>query len=106
MQRFHPTRTRACTLPATTRRIHWTLALVSVVALLLPATAGADRITAQTPANLDRDLREVLESAGFTGTVESTLESRLGRPLNTQLADLGRLVFFDKITGFRIHTRS
>jgi cytochrome c peroxidase len=37
--------------------------------------------------------------AGFTGRVESTLEKRLGRPLNQRLVDLGRLLFFDNING-------
>jgi cytochrome c peroxidase len=45
--------------------------------------------------NLSRKLREVLHQAGFTGRVESTLERRLGRNLNLQLAELGRLLWFD-----------
>lgn len=48
---------------------------------------------------LDRRLAEVLAAAGFTGRVESRLEVRLGRPLDPALADLGRLLFFDKILG-------
>src|SRR4029453_6518823 len=35
--------------------------------------------------------------AGFTGNIQSTLETRLGRPINRQLAELGRLLWFDKI---------
>lgn len=69
------------------------------VAFLLSVTAVAAQAIVQIPADLDRDLEEVLESAGFTGTVESTLESRLGRPLYPQLANLGRLIFFDNING-------
>jgi cytochrome c peroxidase len=46
---------------------------------------------------LDRRLAQVLAAAGFTGRIESTLEARLGRPLDPALADLGRLLFFDKI---------
>jgi cytochrome c peroxidase len=48
-------------------------------------------------AGLDRRLAKVLAAVGFTGTIESRLEARLGRPLDPALADLGRLLFFDKI---------
>jgi len=48
---------------------------------------------------VDRRLRFVLVRAGFTGQIESTLESRLGRPIDPERADLGRLLFFDKILG-------
>ena len=48
---------------------------------------------------LDGRLAAVLRDAGFTGRVESTLEVRLGRPVDLRLASLGRLLFFDKITG-------
>jgi len=49
--------------------------------------------------NLDRRLSWVLRGAGFTGRVESTLERRLGRPLNPKLANLGRLLWFDVAGG-------
>jgi cytochrome c peroxidase len=49
--------------------------------------------------HLNGRLLEVLHKAGFTGRVESTLEQRLGRPLNPQLADLGRLLWFDVLGG-------
>jgi cytochrome c peroxidase len=48
---------------------------------------------------VDSRLAEVLAAAGFTGRIESTLVARLGRPLDPALADLGRLLFFDKILG-------
>ena len=51
-----------------------------------------------TPA-LDAELQAALSDAGFTGTVESTLEDRLGRPLDAELADLGRLLWFDTVMG-------
>ena len=58
-----------------------------------PALPGvADR-------RLDRRLSFVLARAGFTGRVQSTLESRLGRPIDAARADLGRLLFFDKVLG-------
>jgi cytochrome c peroxidase len=46
---------------------------------------------------LDAELAHVLAAAGFTGTIESQLVARLGRPLNPTLADLGRLLWFDKL---------
>lgn len=50
-------------------------------------------------AELNHELENVLQEKQFTGRIESTLEERLGRTLNPQLAELGRLLFFDIITG-------
>ncbi len=47
--------------------------------------------------DLDAELAAVLARAGFTGSIESTLAARLGRPIDSRLANLGRLLFFDKI---------
>lgn len=64
---------------------------------------GTASIRADEPADrddkLDARLRQKLATAGFTGRVESTLQARLGRSLNPQLADLGRLLFFDSLGG-------
>jgi cytochrome c peroxidase len=49
--------------------------------------------------HLVQRLHEALHQAGFTGRIESTLEQRLGRPLNPELANLGRLLWFDVLTG-------
>src|SRR5688572_2626477 len=46
---------------------------------------------------LDDALTSLLVSNGFTGTIESQLEARLGRPINEDAAEVGRLLFFDKI---------
>src|SRR4029453_16482774 len=51
------------------------------------------------PSKLDRRLRRKLGGGGFTGRIESTLETRLGRPVDPALADVGRLLFFDKVLG-------
>lgn len=48
---------------------------------------------------LDIRLDAVLRQAGFTGRIEFNLEQRLGRPLNRELAEIGRLLWFDTITG-------
>jgi cytochrome c peroxidase len=47
--------------------------------------------------DLDTQLLAALAGHGFTGTAGSGIETRLGRPINKQLANLGRLLFFDKI---------
>jgi cytochrome c peroxidase len=44
-------------------------------------------------------LRTALRRAGFTGRVGSQLERRLGRPLNSDLAEAGRLLWFDTVSG-------
>ena len=50
-------------------------------------------------AHLDSLLKSVLRQVGFTGEIESTLEKRLGRPINGKLANLGQLLFFDRSGG-------
>ena len=51
--------------------------------------------------NLDDTLAGVLADAGFTGNIQQTfqqrLEANLGRPIDPKLANLGRLLWFDKI---------
>ena len=52
-------------------------------------------------SELDSDPAAVLLAAWFTGNIEQTfrqmLEANLGRPINPKLADLGRMLWFDKI---------
>src|SRR6185295_11402735 len=68
--------------------------------LLLTSTASAQhRDTSPGNDSLDQQLEAVLLGAGFTGRIESTLEARLGRRLDQKLADVGRLLWFDTITG-------
>src|SRR5688500_759627 len=63
-------------------------------------TLGPSPTLAVTGADdLDTALRRYLASQGFTGRVASTLETRLGRRIDHQLADLGRLLWFDPIQG-------
>jgi cytochrome c peroxidase len=62
------------------------------------AAYGADRAHDRA---LDVKLSRVLEEAGFTGEIESTLERRLGRPINPKLANLGRLLWFDTLHSLR-----
>jgi cytochrome c peroxidase len=48
---------------------------------------------------LDDQLRTTLAQQGFTGRIEQTLTKRLGRPLDPRLANIGRLLWFDTVTG-------
>jgi cytochrome c peroxidase len=61
-----------------------------------PEPAGAGRAVAD---ELDRTLRAYLAELGYTGRLASTLEARLGRRVDLQLADLGRNLWFDPIQG-------
>lgn len=67
--------------------------------LLLGALIVSANNTASDKKNLDQDLQAVLSQEGFTGQMESTLARRIGRAVNPQLADIGRLLWFDTITG-------
>ena len=69
-------------------------AFASVFSLLVPIRAWS-----ASPSDLDARLRATLQRAGFTGAIESTLERRLGRHIDRELADLGRLLWFDKAGG-------
>src|SRR5260370_18246238 len=71
-----------------------TLALIAGgVVMLTP------RASASGGNGLDDQLSAVLSAHGFTGRVGSTLEQRLGRKVDNQLADLGRNLFHDTILG-------
>jgi cytochrome c peroxidase len=62
---------------------------------------GAEQSAAveRAPGSLDAELRGYLAAQGYTGRVGASLESRLGRPVDRRLADLGRLLWFDRILG-------
>jgi cytochrome c peroxidase len=71
--------------------------------LLLSSVAAAGAVLWSSftfaQGNLDDQLSSMLAAAGFSGQIESTLETRLGRPLNQALANLGRLLWFDTAGG-------
>lgn len=81
-----------------------TFALTSV-ALGGCSDVEPERSVAAAPAlsvasdDLDAALRAYLASHGFTGRIASTLEARLGRHIDHQLADVGRQLWFDPIQG-------
>lgn len=64
--------------------------------------SGVPSFAVAADAVLNRQLSEVLESAAFTGRIEEQLEVRLGRRLNAAQADLGRMLFFDRLIGLKL----
>ena len=54
---------------------------------------------ARAEPDLDGQVLAALRSAAFTGTIQSQFLERLGRPLDPQLANLGRLLWFDNSGG-------
>jgi len=82
------------TIKLCTTRLWILLFAVLGFSLTLVANISADQ-----SATLDRRLTLALARHGFTGRIESTLEQRLGRRIDHQLADLGRLLWFDTVTG-------
>jgi cytochrome c peroxidase len=71
------------------------LAFVSVGVVVLTPRASAT----STEDALNEQLIAILSYHGFTGRVGLSLEQRLGRKIDNQLADLGRLAFHDSLLG-------
>ncbi|MGB7921744.1 MAG: cytochrome c peroxidase [Pyrinomonadaceae bacterium] len=70
-----------------------------VAALQAEAQEAAAESGAQDAGDLNERLSLMLQRHRFTGRIESTLEQRLGRPIDRQLANLGRQLWFDSLTG-------
>jgi cytochrome c peroxidase len=51
--------------------------------------------------SLDTELKSILANYGFTGRIESTVEARLGRPVNQKLASAGHLLYYDAILAIK-----
>src|SRR5258705_1971779 len=89
------------------RSLNWRFEMrlpVFKLSLILVLTIGCVLIVTQDSAKaghdpLDQELSARLNELGFTGRIESTLEQRLGRYLDQRRANLGRLLWFDTITG-------
>src|SRR5512141_1041818 len=62
------------------------------LAALAGILAGRTTTSAQSNEELNAGLRHVLTEAGFTGRVEASLPTRLGRPLDPNKVELGRLL--------------
>lgn len=75
----------------------WLMVVAAIVRVAGLLAAAGGRAVAAADGATDQELAAVLNAAGFTGRIEFTLTQRLGRPINTQLADLGRLLWFDNV---------
>ena len=77
------------------------IAILIALSLILSASVVIARSPGSPMSNqaLDQALTAALGEAGFTGRIESTLEQRLGRRLDPRLAKIGRLLWFDTLTG-------
>ena len=71
-------------------------ALAGVSLLLL---LGAGELGAAPPTSLNSQLRSRLAELDYSGRAGDRLEARLGRKVDRKLADLGRLLWFDTLTG-------
>ena len=71
------------------------------VAVLVAGMLGglAAALWAESSKGLDAELARVLTAQGFTGHIESRFREKLGRPIDRQRANLGRLLWFDIIGG-------
>jgi cytochrome c peroxidase len=61
--------------------------------------SGSSLSASVRATDADELLLGYLAQLGFTGRVASTLEARLGRRIDHQLADVGRMLWFDPIGG-------
>lgn len=84
------------------KQLVWVIGIISVACLILFSlsfTPTGARASPPDEKDLDQTLAMVLSRAGFTGRIEATLEQRLGRRIDPKLAEVGRLLWFDPITG-------
>jgi len=73
---------------------------IGICAVLLLTAGIPARADHHDRGDLDDQLRATLSGVGFTGRVDvNLLQQRLGRSINPTLADLGRMLWFDKFTG-------
>lgn len=89
-------------VPASSRYV----LIVCVTSCALSACTDLDPAHIAAPAasvvysGLDRQLRGYLTEVGFTGRIASTLDARLGRRIDRQLADIGRMLCHSPTHGF------
>jgi cytochrome c peroxidase len=72
---------------------------VLVIAVVLSLDTALWQQTLASSPQLNAQLIAVLRQQHFTGRVQSSLRRRIGRDLKLELANLGRLLWFDTITG-------
>ncbi len=75
------------------------LATTGLLWLVAAGTCTAAYAAPAVTATLDRRLAAVLHQQAFTGQVEASLTKRLGRALDPNLVNVGRMLWFDNVTG-------
>ena len=75
------------------------LSFTSLTLLLCAATGLRATGDPDNSAQLTRNLSAVLRDQGFTGKIGTSIEKRLGRRIDSKLAEAGRLLWFDTIGG-------
>lgn len=90
-------RTRSCSgeKPQTARRR--TTSALGLLAACVMFAASSNGGAVESNRTIDQQLGVTLRKLGFTGTMEQSLERRLGRKLDGKLADVGRMLFFDRV---------
>lgn len=78
------------------RELRIAILLLAVLACAVVTLTPASSANVNTP---DDQLSSLLNLHAFTGKVGQSLEQRLGRKIDNQLADLGRLAFHDSLLG-------
>jgi cytochrome c peroxidase len=83
-----------------TRKVHRHASSFALIfaCLMFGATSSAGENEARHPGDVDQQLGITLRKLGFTGSVEKSLEQRLGRKLDRRLANVGRMLFFDQVS--------
>jgi cytochrome c peroxidase len=88
------------------RASSWAVLVATLIPVIGACTDdGPDRVigvpvrSVATADALDAELRSSLAALGYTGRIAATLETRLGRRIDHQLADIGRMLWFDPIGG-------
>lgn len=74
-------------------------AALGILLIVTNSVAARERQSPPQNRRLNGALEAMLREAGFTGRIESKLEARLGRRLNHRLAEIGRFLWFDTVTG-------
>ena len=83
----------------TIRTVKLSIILIFTVIFTVFYASRMPQASADGRDQLDRQLSDLLEQNGFTGEMSTEVERRLGRHIDSQLADLGRNLFFDTIGG-------
>lgn len=79
----------------------WWRSTFGCAAILMIVPLAAFSGEKEKANSLDARLAGLLARHGFTGRMEERLAERLGRPIDSDLADLGRNLFFDPILALR-----